>query len=165
MDKIKENSSSEIVKSILEEGRIFTFDELKILLYACKVHELEGIYMPEKVFTEGDILYAMHHMEVNGIITARETGFCIHKDVLRMMEIMGKPERTYIWSPQENITEELFENEGMYQDDEFFCYESGGDIVVSERYWKKKDAVKLRIFQSEEFEIWKGEVRSDYCGG
>ncbi len=155
---------NEELAKVVDNGILFTFDEIKILLHACGVSEINGVYMPQKVFSEEDILYAMAHMERNGIIIAGSDGFFIRKDVQQMLQIMKSPTQQYIWSaePTEQIsyTENISHKESM----EYFCYVSENGIVVSERYWKKRDTVKLRFFQMAAFENWKKEMRNDYCG-
>ena len=151
------------VGKVIDTGILFTFDEIKILLYACEVSELEGVYMPQKVFSEEDILYAMAHMEKNGIIIAGKEGFSIRKDVHKMIEIMKAPTQQYVWNT--NSSEQIVYNEHiLYQENiECFCYISEKGVVVSERYWKKRDTLKLRFFQMAEFEKWKEEIKNDYC--
>lgn len=139
---------------MVEKGLLFTFDELKILLFACGIREIDGVYMPEKDFSEEIIIHALHHMAERGIIQAGDEEFTIREDVAQMLGIMGKPETAYIWRPDEETASEA----------EFFCYTAGEKAVVSERYWKKKDTVKLRLFSKEELEEWKGRMRNDYRG-
>lgn len=139
---------------VIDNGRIFTFDELKILLFACGVKELEGIYMPDKIFDEEEVIYALHHMAARQIISVEGEGFFIREDVQRMLEIMGNPVYTYIWRP----------NEITAPEEEYFCYISETEVVVSERYWKKKDSLKIRQFSLEEFERWKELMENDHCG-
>ena len=68
---------------VIEEGKILTFDELRILLFACGIKEINGVFMPEKVFTEEEVLSALHHMAEREIIRAEETDFTIREDIGR----------------------------------------------------------------------------------
>lgn len=131
---------------VIEEGRLFTFDELRILFFAYGVKEIKGVYMPEKSLTPEEILFVLYHMTEKGMIKAEEVGFTIREDIREMLQIMGYPETSFV-------------------ENEYYCYVSSGQVVVSEQYWKKKDTVKLRIFSLEKFEEWREEMRDsyDYC--
>ena len=121
---------------VIEEGKILTFDELRILLFACGIKEINGVFMPEKVFTEEEVLSALHHMAEREIIRAEETDFTIREDIREILHIMGHPENAFVWSPKE------------------------GSIL--EQYWKKKETVKLRMFSLEDFDKWREEMRNTY---
>ena len=137
---------------VIEEGKILTFDELRILLFACGIEEINGVFMPEKVFTEEEVLSALHHMAEREIIRAEETDFTIREDIREILNIMGHPENAFVWSPKE----------GSIFEDEYYCYIVSGKVVVSEQYWKKKETVKLRMFSLEDFDKWKEELRNTY---
>ena len=62
---------------VIEEGKILTFDELRILLFACGIEEINGVFMPEKVFTEEEVLSALHHMAEREIIRAVPVKGCL----------------------------------------------------------------------------------------
>ena len=47
---------------LVEQGIFLTFDEIRILLYGLGKTKIEGVWMPEKEFTEQDVLAAMHHL-------------------------------------------------------------------------------------------------------
>lgn len=134
---------------IVDEGRIFTFDELRILLFASGIREIEGIYMFDKKLSEEETIHALKHMTENGIIKAEETKFQIDPDIQSILQIMGKPEDTYVWT---------------IGDENYFCYESSDRIVVSTYYWKKKNTLKLQMFSRAAFEEWKEQIENDYCG-
>ena len=55
---------------VIEKGILLTFDEIRILLYGMGVSEIDGVYMPEKAFTEEEILSAMQHLSASGLIEA-----------------------------------------------------------------------------------------------
>ena len=137
---------------MLEKGIVFTFDEVRILLHAMEITEIEGIYMPEKIFREDEIIRAMHHMSGAGIIEAREEKFQIRDDIRQILEIMSKPEQAGVWKPERE--------DGQA----FFVYWKKEQVVVSERFWRKKEALKLTVFKKENFEKWREDVQSDNCG-
>lgn len=131
---------------VIETGILLTFDEIRILLYGMNVSEIEGIYMPEKIFCEEEILSAMHHMSVAGFIEAGEEKFLVREDVRQILEIMAAPDWTEIYRQSE---------EGG---PEFFLYGKRDWVVVSERYWRKKDTLKLTMFERREFEKWRDKL-------
>ncbi len=137
---------------MLEKGIVLTFDEVRILLHAMEVTKIEGIYMPEKIFREDEIIRAMHHMSEAGIIEAREEKFQIRDDIRQILEIMSKPEQAGVWKPERE--------DGQA----FFVYWKKEQVVVSERFWRKKEALKLTVFKKENFEKWREDVQSDNCG-
>lgn len=140
---------------VVETGVLFTFDELKVLLYGMGVRTMEGIYMGETPLKDREIIVALHQMSLRGVIAVEQDGtegdgFSIRQDVRQMLEIMAYPEETFVWEIQQ------------FGGPEFFCYRKDEHVVVSERYWRKKDALKLRVFSEEEFEQWKGQILDDY---
>lgn len=137
---------------VVERGWLFTFDEIKILLYGIGAREVEGIYMGENLLTEQEIIPALHQMADRGMISAEENGFVMRQDVRKMVEIMAHPSGTFVWKVQD------------MGGPEFFCYAAPGEVVVSERYWRKKDTLKLRLFSTEAFEAWKEQIEDDYSG-
>lgn len=136
---------SQIVCDRADKGILLTFDELQILLYSCGVKEWEGIVIPGQPSTEQDVLHAIHHLTQKGIITEKAGTFTIRGDVKEMLRVMGSPKRTEILEFQQ----------------EYFCYEDGQIVVVSERYWKRKSTIKLRLFEQQEFQKWKGGMTDD----
>lgn len=130
---------------VIEKGILLTFDEIKILLYGMGVSRVEGVYMPEKIFCEAEIISAMHHLAEAGFIEAGEKKFLIREDIRLLLEIMSVPVWTDIWSP--------YGEEGPV----FFLYGKGKRIVVSEKFWRKKDTLRLCMFESDAFEKWREE--------
>lgn len=157
---------------VIETGIILSFDEIRILLYSMGVRTVEGVYMPRKKFSEADIIQALHHMSGRGLIIAGESAFSIREDLLNMLKIVGNPMRTMVWAVGEAA--ETLEGEypvmehsasDMARGQEYFCYIAENQVVVGERYWKKKDALKLRLFTAEVFERWKEQIAYDYNRG
>ena len=137
---------------VIEKGILLTFDEIRILLYGMGVSEIDGVYMPEKAFTEEEFLLAMQHLSASGLIEAGDEKFLIREDIRSLLEIVSSPEWTDIWKP-------LGEEGPAY-----FLYFSESRIVVSERFWRKKDTLRLTVFEREEFDRWREEYINDYCG-
>lgn len=137
---------------IIEKGVLLTFDEIRILLYGMGVSEINGVYMPEKEFTGEEVLAAIQHLSASGLIKAGEEKFLIREDIRKLLEIVSFPEWTDIWKPRGE--------EGPA----YFLYFSEDRIVVSERFWRRKDTLRLTGFEREEFERWREEYSSDYRG-
>lgn len=137
---------------VIEKGIFLTFDEIRILLYGMGVSEIEGVYMPEKIFHETDIVAALHHMSETGLIMAGEDKFRIREDVRQILKAVAYPERTEIWQPHGE--------EGPA----FFLYRKEGMIVASERFIGKRDTLRLARFDEEGFAKWREESADDDCG-
>lgn len=137
---------------IIETGILLTFDEIRILLYSMGVVRIEGVYMPEKNFSEKEIISAMHHMAAAGFIEAGEERFLLREDIRRLLEIMAAPARTDIWRPR---------GEGGPA---FFLYWKGEQVVVSEQFFRKKETLRLSIFDQAALEKWMEEFKDDYRG-
>lgn len=131
---------------MMEHGILLSFDELRILLYSMGIRSLEGIYMPEKEFSEMEIIQALRHMSGNGLILAENGQFSIREDLLQILEVMGHPAGTLVYSPKDGSAQE------------YFCYMVPGRVTVSERYWKKKDTLKLRLLTEDEFKAWRAQT-------
>ena len=137
--------ANEIICSGAEKGILFTFHELQILLYSCGVKEWKGIVLSQQMPVEQEVLYAIHHLSKTGILVEQDGICCIRNDVKTMLQMIGNPTRTEILNFQQ----------------EYFCYEKGQQVVVSEHYWKRKDTIKLRLFEQQEFQKWKEEMADD----
>lgn len=140
------------MSEIVETGSLFTYDEIRVLLYGIGIHKTEGVYMGEKILTKEDIIMTLQGLTERGILTADGPEFVVQKDVRRMAEVMGRPEGTFVWRPAEG------------NGPEYFCYAVPGTVVVSEPYRWKKDMLKLNLFTTEEFEVWKEQIENDYSG-
>ena len=137
---------------IVEQGVLLTFDEIRILLYGMGVTEIEGIYMPEKKWRRDEILNALHHMTEVGMIEAAEEKFVIREDIKELLTVVAHPDQTEIWSPHGE------------HGPSFFLYEKQQKIAVSECFYRKKDTLKLSLFEKKNFITWKEEVEGDHCG-
>ncbi len=139
--------------NVIEKGVYLTFDEIRILLYGMGVSEIEGIYMPVKVFSREDVTAAMHHMAERGFIEAAEDKFLIRADIRRMLEIVANPEQTGIWRPKGK--------EGPA----FFLYMKGEQAVVSGETPGMKETMKITLFDKEAFARWREELTDDHHRG
>lgn len=54
---------------IIKKNIILSFDELRILLYSQGFRRCEGVYMPEKDFSQENIINALDKLEKNGLLT------------------------------------------------------------------------------------------------
>ncbi len=155
---------------IVKKNIVITFDELRILLYSQGFRRCEGVYMPEKDFSQQDIIRALQKLGENGLLMVGkaepeaealplvfnadpadeeevaekpEEEFFIRNDLLEMIRIIGEPDGTEIMrvDPQTRI----------------FCYYSERGIVTSQRYPGRKEYLRLTVYSSEEFEKWRSE--------
>ncbi len=117
---------------------LISFQEIRILLYVRGVREIEGIYMPDHKYTDQEVVDNLYGMVKNNFISVENEEFVPREDLERILKIMSQAQENFILGP-------------------YFCYESEGLIVVCERYWKKKDMLRIRMFTREEFEAWKWE--------
>lgn len=140
------------MEEMIEKGFILSFDELRILLHSLGVRTVEGVYMPEKEFTDSEVIKALHHLAKSGLILSAGERFLIREDLREVLEAVSRPEASFFWRS---------ESEGGQ---EYYCYVVPGRVAVSERYWKKSDTIKLRLFTVEEFEAWKEQAEDDNGG-
>lgn len=138
---------------IIEQGILLTFDEIRVLLCGLGKTEVEGVYMEEKEFGERDVLTAMHRLSDAGFITAGEDRFTVREDVRRILEIAASPEATEIWRPRGD--------EGPA----YFLYYAGDFVVLSERFWRRKDTIRYTLAGREEFARIRKEYADDDSGG
>lgn len=136
---------------MIEKGILLTFDELKILLYGSKVTQIEGVYMPEKIFSSQEIAGALNHLSRIGFIKAGEERFHIREDIKEIIGIMAQPDRTGILKPD------------CAEYPSFFWYVRGEHAVVSEQFGRKKETLRLMLYERNAFERWKEELPDDYC--
>ena len=148
-----------------------TFDELRILLYSQGFRQCEGVYMPEREFDSGDIINSLQVLVKNRLLTVEQDSsvqealplvfgdddqisadqsdntterFFVRSDLLTMIKIIGEPDSTEI----------LMAEDGR----KTFCYYSADGVVTSERIKRKKDTVRLKYFDQEDFDEYKREI-------
>ena len=139
-------------EKLLEKGILLTYDEVRILLGGLGIHEIEGLYMPEKDFHEEEILSALHHLSKAGFITAGVAKFSLRKDVREILSVVAFPDDTRIWEP--------FGAEGP----SYFLYFAGSQVVISEQYFQKKDTIRYTLADLNELEEIRKEGKDDYSG-
>ena len=130
------------MEKIVEKTWLLSFDELRILLYSQGYRQCEGIYMPEKAFTQDEVLQAMFQMSKRGLLTEQDGEFVMRQELAEMVQIIGAPSGTMILRS---------EREGQ----DYFCYIVPAHIVVSEKSRTKEDILRLRAFSPEAFTEWK----------
>lgn len=133
-----------------ETAYIFTFDELRILLYSLGFTQCEGVRMPEKDFSAAEVIEGIRNLAAEGVAVPEEDGFRIAEDVARMLRVIGAP-----------ITTFSFEAGGA----QYFCYVSDDAVVVSERYWERAEAVRLRMLDTAAFTAWREGLEDDHREG
>lgn len=164
-----------------DKSIILTFDEIRILLYSQGFRTCEGIYMPEKEYTEKEILRAMHHMAKRGFFTTlpglgndqdeapgtltdggeghgirqeENNLFNLKPDLQRMILSMGAPAGTFVFRPGEALPG--FQEE-LYNGKEYFCYTLPDYYLVAERDWTRHESIRLRAMDTRTFLSWKEE--------
>lgn len=160
---------------IVKRNIILTFDELRILLYSQGYRRCEGIYMPEKEFTQEEIIRALGKLVGSGLLTVNRTEpaaaalplvftdndtdtsgggvlpaeeeFYIRDDLLEMIGIIGDPAATEILQQGTGIR--------------MYCYYSDKGIVTSERFPGRKECVRLTLYNAEEFERFRRGIEEE----
>lgn len=126
---------------------ILSFDELRILLASLGYVSIDGIFMEDKVFSRSDVINSMFHMQKAECITEQDDQFLMDEDLEKMLRIIGEPDDT-----------EILEADSGRQ---VFCYYKAEDVVVSERYFRKKDSIRLYGFSHAAFMQWRKENFDD----
>lgn len=149
---------------IVERSIVLSFDELRILLYSQGCRRCEGVYMPEKEFSQIDILRALGKLVECGLLTPDKAGpqteslplvfededterndagedpgerFYIRKDLLDMIRVICDHRDSEIINGDEGRR--------------LFCYYAQGEVVTSERYPGRPDSVRLTYYPAEVF--------------
>ena len=131
-----------------DPGMIISYDELKILLYNRGFRSCIGILMPADQRSDKEILLAMNKLAQKGIIIAQEDAFVIDSNWIAVIDLIGRPDSSYSFTVPE--TGQLY-----------YCYIAENLIVVTEKYWKKKDTLLLRRFTPAEFQAWREELEKE----
>lgn len=127
---------------------ILSFDEFRVLLSGLGFTSCQGIYMPEKYFSEKDVIYSLYQMQNDICIENGGDGFRISDDLRTIIQTVGDPAKTEILRQKTTGRE-------------FFCYFSGNTAAVTERYWPKSSMIRLYGFDTETFEEWQKENFDD----
>lgn len=122
-----------------------SYDELKILLYNRGFRSCEGILMPDEERSDEEVLQAMNKLAVRGMIVAKEEFFAVSPETAQMVDLIGAPDSSYSFSDEKT---------GQV----YYCYLSDEMVVVTSKYWNKKDMLRIRTFTPEEYRIWREEI-------
>ena len=157
---------------IVERSMILTFDELRILLYSQGFRRCEGVYMPEKDFSQRDIIKALGKLTECGLLSVEKSAaqaealplvfdeegagagadsggpdeeFYIRKDLLEIIRIIG----------DHRDAELITTDDGK----RLFCYYAEGSVVTSMRCEGRKDSVRLTRYTADGFESFRHDGR------
>lgn len=137
---------------IVEKGFLLSFAELTLLLYVKGVRRINGIHMPPKTYSDAEMVQLLHQLVKRGAVAYSGGKFMVCSELDRILAVMGNPEHDFIL-------------QGPSGQQQYYCYCTGNEVVVSEQYWKKPSTVKLRLFSYRQFLEWKEEVGYDSGGG
>lgn len=127
---------------VSEKSWILSFDEVRILLFSLGYTQCDGIFMKEKKFTDEQVLHAMYSMSKQSWIINNGNDFEIQPDLKKALNLMGHPE----------TTKKLVNYETRRA---CFVYKGSDTIVVAERWWPKKDTIKITSLTLEQFRTWR----------
>ncbi len=126
---------------------ILSFDELRILLASLGYGSVDGIFMEEKEFKRSDVIQSLFHMQKAECITPHDDVFSLDEELEKILRAVGEPDGT-----------EVLEADNGRQ---VFCYYKGDVVAVSERYFEKKDTLRLYGFKRDVFDLWRKENFDD----
>lgn len=126
---------------------ILSFDEFRILLASLGYGSVDGIFMEQKQFEKSDVIQSMFAMQKAECIVPLENAFLLDEELEKILRAVGEPDDT-----------ELLEADNGRQ---VFCYYRGKIVAVSERYFEKKDTIRLCGFTREGFALWRKENFDD----
>lgn len=126
---------------IMDRSLVLTFDELEILLYNLGFRQVYGVRMPEKEFTEAEVLTAMHRLAAAGHVTAEDDGFVYDDGLRRTLLTMGDPAATFVVTYGE-------------EERQAFCYEGKDRMVLSQLHDARPRCLLIRDFRKNAFRKW-----------
>ena len=157
----------------LNEGKVFlfTFDEIRVLLYSLGFTSCEGIFMPGKDYTGQKVLQTVNGLVRRGLLEVpedlrdREYQACPGKEqfvmrpwLYQMMMAMGNPSGTMIYRPGEKYPGYP---EELYSGPEYFCYFLPDYCLLTERDWTRKESMRLRAMDMKAFTAWRQEQEEE----
>lgn len=128
-----------------DPGIIISYEELRILLYNLGFRTCSGILLPDRKLSDEEVVQVLNRLVQRGMIYVEEDHFVIESKTAEMVKMIGNPTGSYPFTDPET---------GQV----YYCYISQDKVVVSEKYWKKKDTLRLRVFTLAEFSIWREEI-------
>lgn len=138
---------------VLEISRILSFSEIRILLQSLGCETTAGFIMPEEMLSEEELTKILYGMTEKGILEAKEDQFLIDRQVGKMMLCMGEPERFFEFMPEE--AGEL---------PAYFCYVKDCHVLITQMFPRKKDMLKLTLYEWNDYERWKEQMIDDIGG-
>ena len=129
-------------------GIIISYEELKILLYNRGFCYCKGILMPDRKFSDEEILQAMNNLALRRMIEAREDYFVISPETAEMVDVIGNPESSYPFNDPE--TGQIY-----------YCYLTQKMVVVTQVDWNRKETLRISRYTPEEFRNWREELESE----
>ena len=123
---------------------ILSFDELRVLLFSLGFDKNEGILMNEKTFTESEVLFTLHHLTQKSLLSVNEESFEMIPELKKYLTIIGKPESTQVISGEDGR--------------EYFVYFGTEEAAVTERYWQRKDAIRITGMPLETYREWRQSI-------
>lgn len=145
------------MRAMADETILLTYDETRILLYSLGFTSCEGIHMPEKDFSEQDVLQAMHRLAGRGLLLVENeeaASFVMRPEIRQMMLAMGSPAGSFIYRPGESLPG--FREE-YYNGPEYYCYVLPDYYLVTERDWTRRESLRLRAMDTQAFSDWRRE--------
>lgn len=141
-----------------EQSVLLTFDEVRILLYSLGFTKCEGIYMPEKEFSEKTVIRTMHKLSKRKLldvdVSGDRTRFVLKPSLERMLMTMGSPAGTFIYRPGESLPGFSLD---FYNGPEYFCYMAPDYCLIAERDWTRRESLRLRTMDLDRFRSWQKE--------
>lgn len=134
---------------VVSRALLLSYDEIRILLYSQGFRKCEGVFMPQHEYTQKEILETMNALSQRKLIRAEGDAFSISDEMHRMLEVIGNPGGTFILRT-------------VPGGPSYYCYVVPDTVVVSEKYFRKKDTLRLRMFTPQAFTDWKEQVENDY---
>jgi len=124
---------------------ILSFDELRVLLFSLGFDKNEGILMKEKNFSESEVLQIMHQLSQKELIVFAEDSLEVVPELKEYLNVIGRPEYSEIVTGADGH--------------EYYVYLGTDHAVVTDRYWQKKDAIRLSGMSFEQYREWRENVR------
>lgn len=150
-----------------EKAFLFTFDEIRILLYSLGFTSCEGILMPRKDFSGQEVLQTVYGLVKRELLELPENlpdvdfqtepgkeQFVMPPWLDQMIRAMGNPSAAMIYRPGETSPGYC---EELYSGPEYFCYFLPDYCLLTERDWTRKESIRLRAMDMEGFFAWQKE--------